>query len=357
MVNYLLLFAAAAVLIKFDDITAFCGKVISLLFPAAFGFVIAAILDEPMKKTECFFKRIFRKSSFKFCRCAAVSAIFLAIAGAAALILAVIIPRLAESIRLFVSSFDGYYRNFMILAERNTAVRFIFDSIEKSAEYIRSSLPVIAEKAYSITSTAVYSLTSVLLSAVISVYLLIDKEKFLVAVSRFLTAFLGEEKMCRAVRFAGLITGCFSKFICGQLSESLVLGVMCFLGMIVFGFDYPLLISVLIAITALIPIVGAFIGTIPAALTLFLIEPSQAMWFLVFILVLQQIEGNLIYPRIVGRSVGLPPLIILIAILMGAGIGGIKGILLGVPAASAMYLIIKEKVELSERAAQTAAGS
>lgn len=338
-----MLFAAAAALVKLDLIISFTGKVLSLLFPAAFGFVTAAILDEPMKKAEGLLKKIFPKISHRVCRCAAVTLIFLAIAGAAAVILAVVIPRLAESIKLFINSFDGYYRNFLNLAQKNSALKFIMESLDKSREYIRSVMPKIAEKAYDITSSAIASVTNLLLSAVISVYLLIDKEKFLLAASRVLTAFLGEEKMCRTVKFTGLITGCFSRFICGQLAEGLALGIMCFLGMIIFGFDYPLLISVLIAVTALIPVVGAFIGTIPSAIMLFLIEPSQAMWFIVFILVLQQIEGNLVYPKIVGRSVGLPPLIILIAILMGAGIGGIKGILLGVPAASALYLVIREK--------------
>lgn len=328
---------------KLDVIIGFTGRVLSLLFPAAFGFVIAAILDEPMKKAESLLKKIFPKISHRICRCTAVTLIFLVIAGAAAIILAVVIPKLTENIKLFVNSFDGYYKNFLSLAEKNSTLDLIMDCLEKSTVYFRSAMPEIAEKAYDITSSAIGSVTNLLLSAVISVYLLIDKEKFLLAASRVLTAFLGEEKMCRTVKFAGLITGCFSRFICGQLTEGFALGVMCFIGMIIFGFDYPLLISVLIAVTALIPVVGAFIGTIPSAIMLFLIEPSQAMWFTVFILVLQQIEGNLIYPRIVGRSVGLPPLIILIAIIMGAGIGGIKGILLGVPAASALYLIIREK--------------
>ncbi len=337
-------FILAAALIKLDSILEFAGKLTALIFPIVFGFILAALLDTPVKKAEAAFKRCFPKASFRLCRCAGVTAVYFSIAAVIVTAAAVLIPGLSENIKLFVNSFDGYYANLMHYA--NNAGRMgelLTSGIEHLAEYARSEFPKIAEKAYNVTSSVIYTAGGLLIAAVISMYMLLDKEKFLAAVCRVMSHYLGEERMCRWVRYAGLITGCFSRFICGQLTEALVLGIMCFLGMIIFGFEYPLLISVIIGITALIPVVGAFIGTIPSALTLFLIEPAKALWFVVFILVLQQIEGNLIYPKVVGKSVGLPPVLVLTAIVIGAGIGGAAGILLGIPVVSAVCIVINEK--------------
>ena len=123
-----------------------------------------------------------------------------------------------------------------------------------------------------------------------------------------------------------------------------MLGSLCFLGMVIFGFEYPLLISSIIAVTALVPVAGAIVGTIPSALILFLAKPSSAVWFIVFIIVLQQLENNFIYPKIVGKSVGLPPILILAAIILGARLGGAAGIMLGIPLVSAAYTIFRENI-------------
>lgn len=348
-IYFVIIFLAAAALIKLDCILSFAGKLISLLMPIVFGFILAAVLDAPVTGAEKIAGRIFRRASGRFRRNIAVGMVYLAIVGILVMIVVIILPQLYGSIRLFINSFDGYYENFMRYAESLGEIngfslaKLISGEMDSILEFIRESLPKIAEKAYDVTSSAAMFLTNTVFAAVISVYLLADKERCLSAAGTVLSSVLGEEKMCRTVRYAGLVTGCFSRFIYGQLTEALILGMMCFLGMIVFGFDYPLLISAVIGITALIPVVGALIGTIPSALMLFLIEPSQALWFIIFILVLQQIEGNFIYPKVVGKSIGLPPLVVLIAILIGAGIGGVSGILLGVPAASVIYLVIKEK--------------
>lgn len=348
-VYFLIIFISAAALIKLDCLLDFAGTLISLLMPIVFGFILAAVLDAPVNKAEALAGKILRRASGRLRRNIAVGVVYAAILVILAVIVAIMLPQLYGSIRLFINSFDGYYENFMRYAEKLGEIngfsmaKLISDEMDNIMEFIRESLPKIAEKAYNFTSSAAVFLTNTVFAAVISIYLLADKERCLSAAGMVLSSMLGEEKMCRTVRYAGLVTGCFSRFIYGQLTEALILGVMCFLGMIVFGFDYPLLISVIVGVTALIPVVGALIGTIPSALMLFLIEPSQALWFVIFILVLQQIEGNFIYPKVVGKSVGMPPLVVLIAILIGAGVGGVSGILLGVPIASVIYLVIKEK--------------
>ncbi len=119
---------------------------------------------------------------------------------------------------------------------------------------------------------------------------------------------------------------------------------LCFIGMLVFGFHYPLLISVIVAVTSLIPVVGPIIGAIPAIFILLMAEPLQVLWFIVFIVLLQQFEGNIIYPRVVGHSIGLPPLWVLIAIIISGGLMGVLGMLISVPAVSVLYQLLKEDV-------------
>ena len=137
----------------------------------------------------------------------------------------------------------------------------------------------------------------------------------------------------------------FSSFVNGQLTEAFILGVLCYIGMKVFRFDYAVLISVIIGITNMIPIVGPIAGTIPCALVLLLASPRQAVWFVLFVIVLQQLESNLIYPRVVGSSVGLPPLWVLLAVVLGGGLGGILGMILGIPVLSLVYTYLQNRLK------------
>ena len=183
------------------------------------------------------------------------------------------------------------------------------------------------------------------MGAVLSVYILAQKDVLIEFVSSAARAALSDGAYKKAARVISAVNSCFVSFIAGQLSEAAVLGTLCFMGMVLFGFEYPLLISAIIAVTALVPVAGAIAGAIPSALILFLVKPSSALWFLVFIIILQQLENNFIYPKVVGKSVGLPPILILAAIIAGAELGGAAGIMLGIPLVSAAYTLIREKIE------------
>ena len=123
--------------------------------------------------------------------------------------------------------------------------------------------------------------------------------------------------------------------------DACILGLLCFIGMSIFHFQYPVLISVIIGLTNMIPIVGPIVGTVPCALILLLVEPKQAIWFVVFVIVIQQIDSNLIYPRVVGGSVGLPAMWVLFAVIVGGGLFGVLGMVLGVPVMSLIYVILR----------------
>lgn len=152
------------------------------------------------------------------------------------------------------------------------------------------------------------------------------------------------EKMQKLLDMLDLINRTFTNFITGQLTEAVIIGVLCFIGMSIFRMPYAPAISVLVGFTALIPVFGAFIGTAIGAFLILLVKPIQAVWFVVFIIVLQQFEGNLIYPKVVGKSVGLPGIWVLVAVTIGGNAMGVVGMLISVPLCSVLYVVARNAV-------------
>ena len=155
---------------------------------------------------------------------------------------------------------------------------------------------------------------------------------------------LGHDTVIRKEEILGIFDDCFRKYLVGQCTEAVILGALCALGMMIFKFPYAVMIGTLIGFTALIPVAGAYIGAAVGAIMILTVSPVQSLLFLVFIVVLQQIEGNLIYPKVVGSSLGLPALWVLAAVTIGGGVMGIPGMLLGVPISAALYRLIKQDV-------------
>ena len=194
------------------------------------------------------------------------------------------------------------------------------------------------------TTSIFDALMSFVVSLIFAIYILACKEK----VGRFcvdvMHRFVKEKWCARIVEVCHLSFDSFSAFVKGQLLEAVILGVLCFIGMVIFGFPNAAVVSLLIGVTALIPIFGAWIGAGISALLILIVSPIKALLFLVFILVLQQLEGNLIYPRVVGQSMGLPGIIVLAAVTLGGNIAGIAGMLLGVPVCAVLYTLLKQEV-------------
>jgi predicted PurR-regulated permease PerM len=207
-----------------------------------------------------------------------------------------------------------------------------------------SSVTALLSRIISITTGLISILTTTVISLVFSVYLLFGREKLLSKCKLVFRSYLPEKIFQKCEYVMGIVISTFDRYIVGQTTEAIILGMLCFTGMVIFRFDYPLLISVLIGVTALVPVVGAYIGGFISFLLLLIISPTQAVWFLVFLLVLQQFEGNIIYPRIVGSSLGLPSILVLLAATVGGGLAGPAGILLGIPIATVIYTLIKNDV-------------
>ncbi len=199
-------------------------------------------------------------------------------------------------------------------------------------------------KTIDFTASLVTGLINAIVALAFSLYLLAQKEKLAKNITKTLYAFCSKNRVDRVLDITRITDQTFTKFVSGQLLEALIIGLLCFVGMLIFNMPYAPVISVLVGFTALIPVFGAFIGTAVGAFLILFDSPSKAFWFIVFIIVLQQLEGNLIYPKVVGKTVGLPGIWVLTAVTIGGNLFGVLGILLAVPACAVFYSILRSAV-------------
>jgi len=335
--------------IKIDLVFSFIAKVLIILSPLFIGMSLAFILNRPFE----FFKKIYgsivRKNK-KISEILSLISVYLILIGAIVGIVSFLVPQLSESINMFYDNLGVYSEQLNSLSIR------IFDYLDLNGfdisginaflsefpTFISDIITGVLPHLLDFTTSAVTSVLNIVLGLIFSIYILADKDRLKRQFLKVLTVYFPSKKSEKIKYVLNLSNRIFSRFVTGQLMEALILGVLCFIGMLIFGFNYPLLISVIIAATSLIPVAGPIIGAIPAIFILLLANPIQALWFVVFIIILQQIEGNVIYPRVVGDSIGLPALWVLLAIIVGGGLFGILGMLLGVPTASVLYHLIKE---------------
>lgn len=313
--------------------------------PLFIGAAIAFVMNIPAMRLRKMWRRICKKSGERTLTTLSVATAYILLLGVIAGIMWIIVPQLISSVKLFFDNFDEYYNNFIGYCEKleKRDTLGIFTALKKALESFSRGLPEMLEKAAIKGSDIVGSVAHLLIGFVFSIYILSDKENIRRGISLIVKKYSGEryETVCKRYR---MVYDTFSRFVVGQISEAVILGVLCYIGMKIFRFEYALLISTIIGVTALIPVVGAIVGTVPSALLIFLISPVRAIWFVVFIIVLQQLENNFIYPKVVGKNLGIPPVLVLLAIMLGAGIGGAAGILLGVPLMSLGYAILQEKL-------------
>ena len=349
LITYFILLLVAVV--KIDFLIGIIIKSIQIMWPIFIGVTIAFILNRPYN---FFFKKyseLFKKNKpTKIIRPLALTTVYILFIGIITGIVTFIIPQLSDSIQILYINMSDYGRNLETFA-LNIADYLKLDSLDLSSlDSTIEKLPDIAAgfvtglmpRIFDFTTSFVTILINIIIGFVLSIYLLADKERLKTQFIRIFHSYLSLRVAKRLIEILRITNETFTKFVSGQFTEAFILGILCFIGMLVFGFEYPILISVIIGITSLIPIVGSIIGLIPALFILLMIEPMQAVWFLLFIVLLQQIEGNFIYPKVVGDSVGLPPIWVLLAIIIGAGLFGVLGMLIGVPTVSVIYQLVKD---------------
>ncbi len=230
-------------------------------------------------------------------------------------------------------------------------LRFL-DLINQLLDFLKSESFGIANFAMNVTTSILDTFLSIVLGVIFSMYILASKEKIGRFVNDAMRRFMPARRWQKTVEIAHLSFKTFASFVKGQLLEACILGMLCFIGMMIFRFPNPAVISLLIGVTALIPILGAWIGAGVASFLIVIVSPIKALLFLVFILVLQQIDNNFVYPRVVGSSVGLPGVLVLAAITVGGNVAGVIGMLVGVPLCSVMYVLLKKAVYASKKPAE-----
>lgn len=329
------------------------GSILSILSPFFIAFGIAFILNLPMKLFE---NNVFnfldnQKSSYvkNLKRPLSILATFISVIGLIIALGLFVIPQLSSSVSTLLDAIPDYARSFEDLVNSffsstellqnlyNTLITTWKDLLQFIAGFLTASLTGILSTTLLLTNHVV----NFVLSIVLAIYMLASKETLIHHCKKLLYALANKSLADKIIKLANLSNITFSKFVTGQCIEAIILGVLCFIGMTIFSMPYALLISVLIGITALIPVFGAFIGTIPAVFLILIINPIQALWFIVFILVLQQIEGNVIYPKVVGNSIGLPAIWVMMSMLVGGSTLGLLGMLIGIPVFSVLYQLVK----------------
>lgn len=215
---------------------------------------------------------------------------------------------------------------------------------EETMNLLQNWVTTILSSSVGILVSIFSGLTNFVIGLIFAVYILLQKEKLGAQFKKIIKAYLPEKMEQNILKLCTTANNAFTKFITGQVTEAFILGVLCFMGMIIFGMPYALTISVLIGVTALIPIFGAFIGAGIGFLLIAVQNPALAIGFVIYIIVLQQIEGNIIYPKVVGNSVGLPGIWVMVAVTLGGALWGIMGIVVSVPVASIIYALLRENV-------------
>ena len=354
IIGYILLIAALILGIQnITVVVTVLQTVAGVLQPLILGAVIAYILNILMKKLEkIYFPKSKNSLINKTKRMVCIILSLLLVIGILGLVMGLVLPELAGAFAVIAESVPVYYEKlvawlmtysdkFPVIEEYISGLQLDWSQITKNlVMYATSGVGGIFNSAISVVSVVVGGIVNFVIALIFAIYLLAGKEKLSAQLKRVLAAYLSEKKRAQLAQMVAVADNTFSSFIVGQCTEAVILGSLCTIGMWILRFPYAPMTGAFIGVTALIPVAGAYLGAGVGAFMIMTVDPMKALLFLVFIVCLQQLEGNLIYPKVVGSSVGLPALWVLAAVTVGGGINGIFGMLLGVPIAATLYKLI-----------------
>ncbi|MCI8527820.1 MAG: AI-2E family transporter [Lachnospiraceae bacterium] len=334
--------------------------ILNILKPFLYGGAIAFALNIPMRALEeKLLARWKGKSAAKLKRPLCMVLTIVLVILVISIVVGTVLPQVAltaaeigKKIPAFteqmIEKLDKLAKDYPIMAEQVSKLEAIdinWDTIFKNiVDFLRNGMGNVLNSTFSVASNIISGVVNGVISFIFALYVLAQKERLSNQGKRIISAFLPERVGKKTLEVFSLLHKNFSSFVTGQCVEAVILGAMFVVFMTIFRMPYALMVGVLIAFMALIPIVGAFVGCAVGAFLILINDPIQALWFVVLFLVLQQIEGNLIYPRVVGSSVGLPSIWVLMAVSVGGSLFGIVGMLLFIPLMSTCYSLFKESV-------------
>lgn len=341
------------VLVNFEKILSIFGYIINIFSPFIFGVIIAFVLNVLVNFIERkLFGKVKKKTWLKLKRPFSIAISVVLVIFIIVFIMNLLIPQLKNSVSLFTDSLPTYKEDIINVMnkfnlEENT-IKKASDYLDNFGKIITDYIKGNSKDVITVTTEVATSLITIISKAVIAIvfaiYIIAQKETLKRQFNKLMSAYLKPKVVNRINKYASMANTTFSNFVTGQCLEAVIFGSLCFLGMLILRLPYAPTIAVLLGFTALIPVFGAFIGTFLGAFLILMISPIKAIIFVVFILVLQQIEGNLIYPKVVGKSVGLPGIWVLLSVTIGASVGGILGMLIATPLCSLIYILLRQAV-------------
>ena len=338
-------------------VTGAMGRFTVILRPIITGLAMAFVLNVLMSSIEKLLGLIYPLRRHKHAlRAVSLLITLLLAAGALSIILLVMIPKLAEAVSLLTAALPASSAELSeSLSELLLSLGISQDVVTTLQTYIsnvtqqvmatlRASTGQIANFMLSTVMAVMNSLLDWIFSLIVAIYVLVDKERISRFCHRAGQHFFTPKRYASIVQLSGLTFTTFCNFVRGQVLEALILGVLCFLGMLLFSFPHAAVVSLLVGVTAIIPVFGAWIGGAIAAFLVAVVDPLRGLALILYIVVLQQLEGNIIYPRVVGSTIGMPGLLVMCAVIIGQGLGGVVGILVAVPASAVIYTLLRQRV-------------
>lgn len=350
----ILLAGLVLVIVYFNQVLKAAKSVYDIVLPLVLGFIIAYVVNILMRFLE---RHYFPKAEKPWIArtrrpvCLLLSYVLILLILAA--VITLVLPKVVDTIKALSAVLPEYWERIsQWVDDHKDQWSFVSEWMDKDAlswdsitDNIKSNAPQSLRGILTSSLTVISGLTSGLFDLVVglafSAYLLASKERLLAQAEKLQKAFLPPSTAARFNTILAAANESFASFITGQCTEAVILGALCIAGMLIFGFPYATSIGIFVGVTSLIPILGAYLGAAVGVLLIFQADPAKALLFVVFIIVLQQLEGNLIYPRVMGTSLGLPGLWVFAAVVIGGGLGGIVGMLFGVPTAATIYKLVR----------------
>jgi predicted PurR-regulated permease PerM len=341
-------------LVNFDKIINVLGYVINVLSPFIIGALLAFVLNVLIKfiETKIFGKIKEGKVWKKIKRPLSITISLILVGLIIYFVMNLLIPQLKNSASLFTDTLPAYKEDIIGILNKfdvdestvNKVGEYLDNFGKVITDYIKGNSKDVITVTTEVATSVVNIISKGIITLVFAIYMIAQKETLSRQINKVMKAYLKPKTINKINTVGTLANKTFSNFVTGQCLEALIFGSLVFVGMLIFRFPYASTIGVLLGFTALIPIFGAFIGTAIGFILIMMVSPVKAILFVVFIIVLQQIEGNLIYPRVVGKSIGLPGMWVLLSVTVGGSIGGILGMLIATPLCSLLYALFTKMV-------------
>lgn len=348
------------ILNHYQIVLSLLSKLLSVLMPFIIGCMIAFILNVLMIRIEKQLSKVIVNPKLKILkRVLSILGSIALVVGVVAIIIILIIPELVSAIKVIALSLPEVIDNLQNWTDSHNIylpqLENLINQIDveslgnELSKFAKTEFSGVLDSTIDILAVIVNGIVNFVLGLVFAIYILMSKETLKDQTKRLINAYLPNKIANNIFEVARLSRTTFSNFIIGQTVEAFILGALCTIGMIILGLPYAPMVGSLVGITAFIPIIGAFIGGAIGAFMIFTVDYMQAFIFIIFLVILQQLEGDLIYPRVVGSTIGLPSIWVLFAVTVGGSLWGITGVLLGVPIVSVIYSLVKIQVKNREK--------